>query len=121
MAAPDRSYVWLSWGLQLLAAAVFVMAGGKKLIGDPAMVEVFTTVGLGQWLRYLTGGLEVVCGLGLLLPRQAAASAATLFIVMVGAILAHLTVLGGNPLLAIVLLVACLIIVIVRRDTLPGR
>jgi len=37
----------------------FIGAGGTKLVGVPAMVEMFGKVGLGQWFRYVTGVLEV--------------------------------------------------------------
>ncbi len=37
------------WILQILTAAVFLMAGFIKLSGDPMMVEGFAKIGLGQW------------------------------------------------------------------------
>ena len=52
--------------LKIVLAMLFVMAGGAKLYGVPAMVETFERVGLGQWFRYLTGALELV-GAALLL------------------------------------------------------
>ena len=69
-----------------------------------AMVEVFDKVALGQWFRYFTGLLEVVAGIGLLIPRYAFYAAILLAIVMVGAIIAHLTVLGGSPAAPAILL-----------------
>jgi uncharacterized membrane protein YphA (DoxX/SURF4 family) len=108
----------LTWALQIAAAAIFLFAGSKKLMADPQMVAVFAEVGVGQWFRLVTGGLEVGGGLALLVPRLAPASAAMLAIVMVGATIAHLTVLGGSPALAIVLLLACLAIAWLRRDAL---
>ncbi|PZN93166.1 MAG: DoxX family protein [Alphaproteobacteria bacterium] len=118
---PGKPILYLAWSLQLMAAAIFLMAGWKKLTGDAQMAEVFATIGLGQWFRYLTGGLEVVGAIALLWPRRIALGGAVLTVVMVGAVIAHLTVLGGSPLLAIVLLVACLMITAMRRDTLPAR
>ncbi len=118
---PGKPILYLAWALQLMAAAIFLMAGWKKLTGDAQMVEVFATIGLGQWFRYLTGGLEVAGAIALLWPRRIALGGAVLTVVMVGAVIAHLTVLGGSPLLAIVLLVACLMITAMRRDTLPAR
>ena len=47
------------WVLKLVLAALFLITGGAKLAGLPAMVEVFERVGLGQWFRYLAGILEV--------------------------------------------------------------
>lgn len=109
----------LSWLLQVAAAAIFIMAGSKKLMADPMMVEVFAKVGLGQWFRILTGVLEVGGGLALLVPRLAAGSTAMLAVVMVGAITAHLTVLGGSPALGFALLGGCVAVVWLRRRSLP--
>jgi NAD(P)H-dependent FMN reductase len=50
------------WILSGLVALVFMGAGGAKLAGAAAMVELFAKVGLGQWLRYVTGLLEVTAG-----------------------------------------------------------
>jgi putative oxidoreductase len=93
------------WILSGLAALAFLGAGGGKLAGGAAMVEVFNNVGLGQWFRYFTGVLEVAGAIGLLISRYAFYAAILLAIVMVGAIIAHLTVLGTSPVAPVVLLV----------------
>ena len=95
------------WILSGLAALAFLGAGGGKLAGGAAMVEVFNNVGLGQWFRYFTGVLEVAGAIGLLISRYAFYAAILLAIVMVGAIIAHLTVLGTSPVAPVVLLVLC--------------
>lgn len=93
------------WILSGLVALAFLGAGGAKLAGTAAMVELFDKVGRGQWFRYFTGLLEVAGGIGLLIPRYAFYAAGLLAVVMVGAIIAHLTVLGTSPAVPIVLLV----------------
>ena len=93
------------WILSGLVALAFLGAGGAKLAGAAAMVELFDKVGRGQWFRYLTGLLEVAGGIGLLIPRYAFYAAGLLAIVMVGAIIAHVTVLGTSPAAPVVLLV----------------
>jgi putative oxidoreductase len=50
------------WILQIGAAGMFLMAGFSKLSGDPQMVGLFEAIGLGQWFRYLTGSLDLPCG-----------------------------------------------------------
>ena len=115
--------IWLealAWILQVAAAVVFLFAGYRKLTGDPMMVQVFDGVGLGQWFRLLTGTLEITGGVGLLIPRTSAVSALMLAIVMVGAIMAHLFRIGGNPLLAVLLLAACMGIAWLRRERLAS-
>jgi putative oxidoreductase len=86
------------WSLQVLTAAAFLMAGFAKLSGQPMMVEVFDKIGLGQWFRYVTGGIEVTSAVLLLVPRLTPVGAALLVCTMIGAVATHLTVLGGSPL-----------------------
>jgi putative oxidoreductase len=93
------------WVLQIAAAGMFLMAGFFKLSGNPQMVGLFEAIGLGQWFRYLTGALEVSGAFLLLIPRTSGLGALMLAGVMVGAVLTHVFIVGGSPLMAIVLLV----------------
>jgi putative oxidoreductase len=34
------------------------------VFGDPAMVEMFATIGIGQWFRYVVGALEIAGAVG---------------------------------------------------------
>jgi putative oxidoreductase len=104
-AASGKGRLITLWTLSGLAALAFIGAGGGKLAGTAVMVELFDKVGLGQWFRYFTGLLEVAGGIGLLVPRYAFHAARLLAIVMVGAVIAHLSVLGGSFAPALVLLV----------------
>lgn len=47
------------WALQIVVAALFLMSGFTKLTGVPEMVALFEAIGAGQWLRHLTGALEM--------------------------------------------------------------
>lgn len=93
------------WVLRGLLGAAFLAVGGAKLAGVQAMVEIFDKVGIGQWFRIVTGLLEVSGGILLLIPRLTFYGAALLLLIMVGAVTAHLTVLGGNPVPPLILLV----------------
>ena len=103
------------WVLSGLVALVFIGAGGAKLAGAAVMVDLFAKVGLGQWLRYVTGLLEVGAGIGLLMPRSAFYSAVLLALVMAGAFTAHVTVLGTSPAAPVVLFVLTGIIAYLRK------
>jgi putative oxidoreductase len=105
------------WILRVLLGAAFIGAGGAKLAGVQAMVDIFQKVRLGQWFRIVTGLLEVSGGILLLIPRLTFYGAALLLPVMVGAITAHLTVLGGNPAPAMILLVLNAVTAWLTRDT----
>ena len=103
------------WTLQILAAAMFLFAGSSKLAGAPMMVQMFGVIGIGQWFRYLTGTIEVVGAMLLLVPSLAGFGALALAVTMVGAIITHLFIVGGNPAPAILLLVATTTIAWTRR------
>jgi putative oxidoreductase len=112
---PGKGRVIAIWILSALAAFAFLGAGGSKLAGAAPMVAVFDKVGVGQWFRYLTGFLEVIGAIGLFIPRTAFYAAVMLAVVMVGAIIAHVTVLGGAPTAPIVLLILTGSIAYLRR------
>ncbi len=114
---PTRGRAWnvTLWVLQVLAAAMFLFSGGMKLVGVPAMVELFDTIGIGQWFRFVTGGLEVIGAVALLTRRFSAHGALLLAAVMVGAVVTELW-LGGPLLPALVNLVITAIIAWGRRD-----
>ena len=116
--APARPY-WTSaalWVVRGLLALAFVAAGGAKLYGVPMLVEEFQHIGLGQWFRYATGGLEVMGAILLLLPQKAAFGALLLICIMIGAVITHLFVIGGSPVPAIVLLALNAIVAYAKRD-----
>jgi hypothetical protein len=104
------------WVLQAAAAAMFLMAGFSKLAGAPETVAMFDVIGIGQWFRYVTGVLEVAGAVLLLVPALAGAGAMLLAAVMVGAVLATVLVVGGSPLLPLVLLAVLALIAYARRD-----
>ena len=92
------------WTLQIAAAGMFLMVGFLKLSGNPQLVGLFEAIGLGQWFRYMTGTLEVAGSILLLIPRTSGLGALMLAGVMAGAVMTHLFVVGGSPLMAIILL-----------------
>jgi putative oxidoreductase len=89
---------------ELALAGVFFLVGGAKLIGRPDMVELFRSIGFGQWLRYATGTIEVVGAAFLVVPFASGASAVALGGVMISATLIELFVLRRPPIAAL----ACL-------------
>ena len=104
-----------AWSLQALGAAAFLAAGIPKLMGAAPMVQLFDTIGIGQWFRYVTGGIEIGSALLLLIPPAAAFGAILLACTMIGAIVAHVFILHTSPGSPAVLLVLLCAIVWVRR------
>jgi putative oxidoreductase len=111
-----RTTTGVLWALKILSAAMFLFAGSLKLTGAPLMVQEFAVIGIGQWFRYLTGTIEVVSAVLLLIPSIAFYGAAALAVTMVGAIFSHLFILGGSPAPAIFLLASTTTIAWMRRN-----
>ena len=113
------------WVSQILLALIFVMAGASKVFGEQANVEMFATIGIGQWFRYVVGVLEIVGAVGVLIPRLAGLAALGLVCLMVGAAITNVFVLGASPLVPIVLTVVGALVVWGRwswtRSLLGGR
>lgn len=113
------------WVGQILLALMFVMAGASKVFGDQAMVEMFATIGVGQWFRYVVGALELAGAVGVLIPRLSGLAALGLVCLMVGAAITNVFILGASPLIPIVLTVMGALVVWGRwsrtRSLLGGR
>jgi putative oxidoreductase len=73
----------------VLLAAVFLFAGGSKLLGAEMQVESFARWGYPQWFRVLTGFIEVTCAVALWVPKARGIAALALAGTMLGAIYTH--------------------------------
>lgn len=91
---------------EIALAAVFFLVGGAKLIGQPDMIALFQDIGVGQWLRFVTGGIEVTGAALLIVPLLSGASAILLGVVMIVATLIELFVLHRPPMAALACLTA---------------
>jgi putative oxidoreductase len=107
------------WLTQVALAVMFLMSGGSKLAGVPAMVSLFDALGLGQWFRYVTGVIEVASGIALLVPSAAVFGAMLLIATMLGAAAANLF-LGQSPAAPLVLLLVAAAVAWTRRNQLQG-
>lgn len=92
------------WVLQALVAIQFAFAGILKVSGSPQMVDMFATIGAGQWFRYVIGALEIAGAIGLLILLLSGLAALGLVALMVGAIVTNLFILGVGPWIPIVVL-----------------
>jgi uncharacterized membrane protein YphA (DoxX/SURF4 family) len=117
-AMPGKALNIALWTLQVLVALAFIAAGAGKLLGSPDMVAVFDAVGIGQWFRYVTGALEVLGALLLVIPGKTAFGAVLLASVMAGAVVAHLTVLPTAPTAPLALFALTALIAWGRRSQL---
>jgi ubiquinone/menaquinone biosynthesis C-methylase UbiE len=99
-----------SWVARVLLALLFFATGAMKLTGHPESVLVFDRLGLGSLGRILIGVCELLGAIGLLVTPLAGLAALGLAAIMVGALLAHLLVLGPSAAPALVALALCLFV-----------
>jgi len=80
--------------VQVVLGLLFVLIGSMTVAGMKMFVENFRRFGYPQWFRIVTGSLEVLGGIGLLigiwLPWLAELASAGLTLVMLGAFLTEL-------------------------------
>lgn len=104
--------------IKVLVALAFTAAGFSKLFGVEMMVGTFEAVGVGQWFRYVTGIIEVGSAALLFVPGMQAVGAGLLVCTMIGATIAHFTVLGPSAVPAMILGVLAAGILYSHRDQL---
>jgi putative oxidoreductase len=140
MSEMKKPMVITSWVLQVIVAAIFVMAAIPKHTGDAGSVAMFEVLGAEPVGRYAAGSLELLAAILILIPRTIALGGVLSLGIMSGAIFSHLTKLGvsidaealGQPalaeaelegptmfIMASVVFVASLVVVVVRRSHLP--
>jgi len=104
------------WTLTFFTAGMFLLAGALKLAGVEMEVQLFAAIGIGQWFRYFTAVLEMSGAILLFIATPAPFAALLLATVMIGAIVTHLFIAGGSPVVPIVLLASSLTIAWLRRE-----
>jgi uncharacterized membrane protein YphA (DoxX/SURF4 family) len=77
------------WVVTLLAATVMIGPGLQKFTG-PTWQRMFRVWGYPEHFYLVVGAIEVLGGIGLLVPRLASACAVVLMIVMAAAAATHL-------------------------------
>jgi putative oxidoreductase len=77
---------------------IFVAAGLVKLSGMAFMVELFASLGFGQWLRYVTALVELAGGVLLIAGHMEYLAALALAVIMVGATASSIMVFNRSPI-----------------------
>lgn len=112
----------ISWFLQLGSAAVLIMAGVMKLMGQEESVLLFQRIHFDPEGRMVIGVLEILAAVLLLIPGRALWGAVLAWGIMTGALIAHLTRLGfaGDMarlgFMALAVWIGCSAVIFLRRD-----
>ncbi|MEU9782674.1 DoxX family protein [Streptomyces phaeochromogenes] len=105
------------WILQITLGGLFAFNFGLgKVLGSEQSVELFADIGVGQWLRHVTGILEITGGIGLLIPRLSGVAALGLVAVMGGALITEAFIVDGSLVPPLIWLICATIIAWFRRD-----
>jgi uncharacterized membrane protein len=93
------------WTLQGLLGAFFIVASAApKLVGAEAAAVGFDLIGWGDWFMYLIGALELLGGVGLLIPRVSGLAAIGLGLLMIGAAIFNAALLDFPVITPLILL-----------------
>jgi len=104
------------WIVRILVAFVFIAAGFRKLMGGEAVAEMFQHWGFPDKFYYFIGAVELLGGIGLLIPRWTGYAAILLFGNMIGAIITHWTHNEAESLpLPVLLLILLAILAYAKR------
>jgi uncharacterized membrane protein YphA (DoxX/SURF4 family) len=85
-----------TWLLTILLAVLMVGPGSQKFTGN-TWERMFRAWGYPDGFYLVIGAIEVVCGVGLLIPKLASYNAIVLAMVMIGAAATHVVHADRNP------------------------
>jgi uncharacterized membrane protein len=100
------------WLFRGLLAAYFLYVGSRKFAPVGMWVAIFDQMGVPRWFRYLTGTIQIVGAVLLLIPRTVLIGVWVIGCTMVGAMLTWLFVLHEPasallPAIILTILVGC--------------
>jgi putative oxidoreductase len=118
---------WFLWVMRIIPALILLQSTWFKFSAAPEAVELFNALGMEPNGRILIGILELIAAVMLIIPRTVASGALLSFGLMIGAVIAHLTVVGvvvnndGGLLfgMALIVLVLSGIVMYNYRNQLP--
>lgn len=122
-----KSLTILTWVARIAAAFILLQTLFFKFSGADESVYIFSKLGVEPWGRILSGVMELIASILLLIPAVTVFGALLGLGIMTGAILSHLLVLGveiqsdGGQLFvyAIIVFICCLFLAWVERKKIP--
>lgn len=118
--------VWFLWLAQFIVAGIFLQTLYFKFTGAPESIFIFTKIGLEPLGRYAIGVAELIASILVLIPRTTLYGAILALVIIIPAIVMHLTKIGivvqgdGGLLfgLAIAVMIASLFIIAIKTGVL---
>ncbi len=101
----------------ILVGLLFLASGVGKLANPAGSAKLFAHFGYPGWFATVIGAVEVLGGVGLIIPRVASVAAGALGVVMLGAAFSHLRAGEWNRVaFTLVLFVGLVVIGMKRRS-----
>ncbi len=82
------------WIAQIIIAVIFIQSLFFKFSGAEESKYIFSKIGVEPWGRYLTGVAELIVAVMLLIPAVSLFGSIGALVIIVPAIILHLTILG---------------------------
>ena len=112
----------VGWVLQILLGVFFIaLSAVPKLMGEAEVAANFERWGYPGWFLLVTGVLELLGGIGLLIPMTAGWAASGLVLVMLGAAWTHISHNEGLVVLVPLVFLALLAVVAYVRWPLRAK
>jgi uncharacterized membrane protein YphA (DoxX/SURF4 family) len=117
----------LSWVLRMTVAIILSQTLYFKFTGAPESIHIFSSLGVEPYGRIITGILELLVVILILMPRTVLIAAILGCGILIGAIMSHLLVLGievqndGGTLfiLALITFLCCVLLIFLNRNRIP--
>ncbi|MBL0339909.1 MAG: DoxX family protein [Bacteroidetes bacterium] len=116
----------LIWILRIVPALIMLQTLYFKFSASEESVFIFSTLGVEPWGRIVSGIMELIAGVLLLIPRTTFWGALIGCGVMAGAVMSHLFILGIEVMgdngqlfaYAIITLICCVFLLIINKNQL---
>ncbi|HTE26063.1 DoxX family protein [Flavitalea sp.] len=84
----------VTWICRIVAAAIMMQTLYFKFTGAEESILIFTRVGIEPWGRYASGVAELIASVLILIPRTSVIGALMAVVIMSGALVTHLFIIG---------------------------
>jgi len=112
MKSPMKTVVLVA---SILVGLLFLASGAGKIANPAGTAKLFAHFGYPGWFATVIGAVEILGGIGLVIPRVASVASGVLSAVMLGAIFSHLRAGEWNRMAFTITLFFVLVVIGVRR------
>jgi uncharacterized membrane protein YphA (DoxX/SURF4 family) len=116
------------WILRIIVALILLQTLYFKFTGAEESIYIFTTLGVEPYGRFASGIVELIASILILIPRITLLGALIGLVVMIGAILSHLFILGIEVqndegvlfIMAVISFLCCSVLVYQNKNAIPN-